>query len=99
MKKSLLTTFITVIFSFYGIAQKKTTFTQFEIDSVANVKKEVNEKSARFIKRRLNALISRSVREKCNQLGVKYPPRFVLFRAFKLEKEFEIWMANKREDC
>ncbi len=72
-------------------------FTVFEIDSVPDIKGK-NEKSASFIKSRLEKLIGRSMKEKCEEIGIKYPPNFVLYRAFKHEKEFEIWAGNNRTD-
>lgn len=76
----------------------KTKFTSFKIDTIADIKKNVNEQSASFIKQRLEKLIGNSYKKRCKEINVNYPPNYVLFRVFKLEKEYEIWVANKRSD-
>ena len=73
-------------------------FTSFEIDSVPDIKAGTNERSAAFIEKRLKELIGKSYQERCEEIGVVYPPNYVLFRTFKLEEEFEIWVADKRSD-
>lgn len=73
-------------------------FTSFEADTIPDIKKGVNERSSAFIKSRLKQLIGRSYEERCKEIHVKYPPKFVLFRAFKHEMEYEIWVADKRSD-
>ena len=73
-------------------------FTSFKIDKIADIKKNVNERSASFIKQRLEKLIGNSYKKRCEEIKVHYPPNYVLFRVFKLEKEYEIWVANKRSD-
>jgi murein L,D-transpeptidase YafK len=70
----------------------------FVIDSVADISEGSSERSAAFIKNRLEELIGRSYKERCELIGVNYPPRYVLFRAFKYEKMYEIWVADTRSD-
>ncbi len=70
----------------------------YKIDTVSDIKKGVNEKSSVFIKKRLEKLVGASLKEICNKKNIKYPPKFILFRTFKMEEEFEIWGANKRSD-
>lgn len=72
-------------------------YSSFKIDSVADYTGS-DEKTPLFIKTRLQKLIGNSFKEKCIELGVSYPPQFVEYRFFKLEKEFEIWIADKRTD-
>jgi murein L,D-transpeptidase YafK len=73
-------------------------YTVFKINEIPDIPKGSNEKSPEFIKKRLELLIGDSYKEKCNDLNVSYPPKFVLFRVFKLEKAFEIWISNSRSD-
>ena len=73
-------------------------FSDFEIDSVSDIKNGINEKSSGFIKNRLEQLIGKSYRKKCSEIGISYPPKYVLFRLFKEEKEFEIWVSEKQTD-
>ncbi len=73
-------------------------FTVFKIDTVPNIKKGTNEKSSYFIKQRLEQLIGKSYKNICSENGIIYPPKYILFRLFKEEKEFEIWAAHKRSD-
>ena len=68
------------------------------IDTVAEIKKGTDEKSAAFIKKRLEALVGNFLKTKCLESKVSYPPKFVLFRFFKQEKEFEVWAGNSRSD-
>jgi len=77
---------------------KGSKFTTFEIDTLADIKKETNEKSSAFIKQRLEQLIGKSFQKRCEEAGISYPPKYVMFRLFKEEKEFEIWGAEKRSD-
>lgn len=70
----------------------------FNIDTVSDIKKGAKERSAVFIKARLQKLVGRSLKEICDREGLNYPPKFILFRSFKMEKQFEIWGANKRTD-
>ena len=70
----------------------------FVIDSVPDIKEGVGERGPTFIKNRLKELIGRSYKIRCEEIGVTYPPKYVLFRAFKYEKEYEIWVADKRSD-
>ncbi len=72
-------------------------FTVFKIDSVADYTGS-DERTPSYIKKRLAKLIGESVKEKCIEIGVNYPPKFVMYRFFKLEGEFEIWVANRRSD-
>ncbi len=81
-----------------NILKKNTKFTSFKIDSISDIKKNTNERSATFIKQRLIKLIGNSYKKRCKEINVNYPPNYVLFRTFKLEKEFEIWVSNKRSD-
>jgi len=71
---------------------------RFYIDTVPNIKQGAKERSAAFIKARLQKLVGRSLKEICIKEGLNYPPKFVLFRTFKMEKQFEVWGANKRTD-
>ncbi len=97
MKKYTLLFIIILFFmSCRNIAQPMSI--PFKIDTVSDIKKGVNEKSSRFIKNRLEQLIGKSAKEKCQKQQITYPPKFVVFRAFKLEMELEIWAANKRKD-
>jgi len=68
------------------------------IDSVSDIKKGAKERSASFIKSRLQKLVGNSLKEICEKEGINYPPKFILFRTFKKEAEFEVWGANKRTD-
>lgn len=70
----------------------------YKIDSVPDIKKGAKERSASFIKSRLQKLVGNSLKGICDKEGINYPPKFILFRTFKMEKEFEIWGANKRND-
>ncbi|RLD66891.1 MAG: hypothetical protein DRI95_05820, partial [Bacteroidetes bacterium] len=70
----------------------------FNIDTVSDIKKGDKERSASFIKSRLQKLVGNSLKEICEKEGIYYPPKFIIFRTFKMEKEFEIWGANKRSD-
>jgi murein L,D-transpeptidase YafK len=73
-------------------------FDQVRIDTVANIAKGTNELTSAFIKKRLQALIANYLKEKCAENGINYPPKFVLFRCFKYEKEFEVWAGNSNKD-
>jgi len=73
-------------------------FRSFEIDTIPDINKNAKERSSTFIKQRLEKLIGRSYKKRCEDINVSYPPSYVLFRTFKLEKEYEIWIANKRSD-
>jgi len=72
-------------------------YTVFKIEEVPDITQK-NVTSAEFIKKRLEQLIGKSMKQKCDSLEVNYPPQFVLFRMFKLEKEFEIWIGNSRQE-
>ena len=61
-------------------------FSSFRIDSVSNIKKGINERSSTFIKNRLESLIGEAYKERCEAINVIYPPKYVLFRAFKYER-------------
>lgn len=50
------------------------------------------------ILRRVESLIGDEAGEWCREAGLDYPPKVVLFRAFKKELELEIWAANKPRD-
>jgi murein L,D-transpeptidase YafK len=73
-------------------------YSSFVINEIEDIKPGTNERSPEFIKNRLELLIGDSYRKKCDTIGVVYPPQYVLFRAFKHEKEFEIWVGNDRKD-
>ena len=68
------------------------------IDSIADIPRNTNERTASFIKKRLEALIGSSLRELTENKGITYPPAYILFRSFKKERELEIWAANKQND-
>lgn len=70
----------------------------YKINTVPDIKKGTNERNAAFIKTRLHALVGGSLKETCTKEGLDFTPKFILFRAFKMEKAFEIWGANKRTD-
>ncbi len=70
----------------------------FKIESIPDIKENEKERSATFIKNRLEKLVGKSLKEICIKEGISYPPKFILFRTFKLEQEFEIWGANKRAE-
>ncbi len=72
-------------------------YTVFEIDTIPDITQKLVT-SPTFIKKRLEKLIGKSMKAKCDSIGVKYPPKFVLFRSFKLEKEFEIWVGDTQKD-
>jgi len=80
------------------IAEGSSILNPFVIDSVQDIKDGSGERTASFIKSRLEELIGRSYKIRCQEIGVNYPPQYVLFRAFKYEKEYEIWVADKRSD-
>ena len=80
------------------IAKQIITNNTFIIDTIPNIKPGTNERSSVFIKKRLQSLVGKSLMEICENEGLIYPPKFILFRTFKLEEEFEIWGANKRTD-
>jgi murein L,D-transpeptidase YafK len=73
-------------------------YTHFTVDLIKDIPENINEKSSSFIDNRLKELIGNAYKSLCEETGVNYPPNYVLFRAFKLEKEFEIWVADKRTD-
>jgi len=68
------------------------------IDKVPDIPKGTNEKSPAFIKKRLEALVGNFLKKKCLENSLNYPPKFILFRFFKYEKEFEVWAGNSRND-
>jgi murein L,D-transpeptidase YafK len=69
-----------------------------KIDSIPDIKKGTDERSPAFIKKRLEALVGNFLKVKCIENSIIYPPKFVLFRCFKLEKEFEVWAGNSVKD-
>ncbi len=81
-----------------GKSMNQETYTEFTIDTIAEIKKTEAEKSPAFIKKRLEQLIGKSFRNRCAEIGLQYPPKFVLFRFFKLESQFEIWAGNAPND-
>jgi len=114
MKTSILLLAITIAISCSSVSQNKKTrsdtiiqkdtlkkivkFTSFKIDSISDIKKNTNERSSNFIKQRLIKLIGNSYKKRCKDIGIAYPHNYVLFRTFKFEKEYEIWVANSRSD-
>ncbi|MBI4646553.1 MAG: hypothetical protein HY738_08160 [Bacteroidia bacterium] len=62
--------------------------------NAVSAKNTGNQKSPEFIKNRIEALIGTSVKKWTEAAGVIYPLSCVLFRAFKQEKEFEIWVDD-----
>jgi len=83
-----------------NVAPKKyeeTEFTVFEIDTVPDITAK-NRRSAKFINKRLELLIGKSMKARCDSIGLTYPPKFVLHRAFKHEGEYEIWAGSSRSD-
>jgi len=78
--------------------KKAKNLSTYRIDTIADIKKGTKERSSVFIKKRLEKLVGASLKEICIKKGITYPPKFILFRAFKMEEEFEIWAANKRSD-
>jgi murein L,D-transpeptidase YafK len=69
-----------------------------KIDTIPDIKQGTDERSPAFIKKRLEALVGNFLKGKCTENGITYPPKFVLFRFFKYEKEFEVWAGNSRND-
>jgi len=69
-----------------------------KIDKIKDIAKGTNERSASFIKSRLKALVGNFLQEKRIQNGLNNPPKFILFRFFKHEEEFEVWAGNSRSD-
>lgn len=79
-------------------AKEADIFNSFFIDSISDIKTGTKERSSTFIKNRLESLTGNSYKARCEKINVSYPPKYVLFRAFKHEREFEIWIAGKRSD-
>lgn len=73
-------------------------FDLVKTDIVPDIPKGTNEKTATFIKNRLEALVGNFLKQKCTENQLKYPPKFILFRFFKYEKEFEVWAGNSKTD-
>jgi hypothetical protein len=73
-------------------------FTNFEIETIPDIEKTDNKNSPEFIKKRIEQLIGKSFQKHCEEIGLTFPPKFILFRFFKLESEFEIWAGNSPED-
>lgn len=72
-------------------------FTEFQIDSIKDITSE-NERKVSFIKDRLEKLVGNSLKKLCKENSIGYPPKFVLYRAFKNDREFEIWAGNSNKD-
>jgi len=68
------------------------------LDSIPPVGKNINERNQQYIDNRIHKLIGKSMRKWMEAKGMSYPPQYVLFRVFKLEKEFEIWVGNSDKD-
>jgi len=77
---------------------QETEFDIVKIDLVPDIEKGIDERSSSFIKNRLQALVGNFVKIKCEKNGLKDPPKFILYRFFKLEREFEVWAGNSRND-
>jgi len=77
--------------------KNSTKFTPFKIDKVADIRSK-DVRSEKFITKRLELLVGKSMKRRCESLGVKYPPQYVLHRAFKYEEEYEIWVGNSGSD-
>ncbi len=73
----------------------ETEFTPFEIADIPAIT-EKNKRSPKFIRKRLELLVGTSMKMRCEAIGISYPPKFVLHRAFKYEGEYEIWVGNSR---
>ncbi len=69
-----------------------------KIDVVPDIAKGIDERSPVFIKKRLQALVGSYLKTKCEENSLQYPPKFILFRFFKLEREFEVWAGNSNKD-
>jgi hypothetical protein len=52
-------------------------------------------RKAKEIMDRINEIAGDSLASWCADVGLQYPPEGVLFRAFKRQREFEIWAKNK----
>jgi len=57
-----------------------------------------NEKTATYIDKRIEDLIGSSMESWCEEQNVTYPPKFVLFRVFKYDEEYEVWAGNSNKD-
>ena len=79
-------------------AKEPEVLSHFIVDSIPDIKTGTKERSSTFIKNRIESLIGNFYKTECEKINVNYPPKFVLFRAFKHEEEYEIWVSNKRSD-
>lgn len=62
-----------------------------------NSDNNANEKKSAYIANTIEKLIGNTMKKWCENAKITYPPACVLFRAFKLEKEYEIWGGNNSE--
>lgn|GEM_PF-1089208 len=69
-----------------------------QIDSVSSIGDDIDQTSPKFIKKRIEEMYGNSMRYWTEKAGLQYPPKQVLFRTFKKEKEFEIWGSNSAKD-
>lgn len=69
-----------------------------KINKVKDILKGTDEKSSTFIKNRLELLVGDFLKKKCSENDLSYPPKFILFRFFKHEEEFEVWAGASRSD-
>ncbi|MBI4645105.1 MAG: hypothetical protein HY738_00565 [Bacteroidia bacterium] len=67
------------------------------LDSIF-IKPSGNETSALYINKAIEQLLGSTLRGWVNEQGISYPPQYILFRAFKLEREFEIWGSDSSND-
>jgi murein L,D-transpeptidase YafK len=79
------------------IAQKDS-FDKVKVEKISDISKGVNERTVTFIKQRLQMLVGNFLQETCVEKGIHYPPRFIMFRFFKHEGEFEVWAGNSQTD-
>jgi|AntAceMinimDraft_17_1070374.scaffolds.fasta_scaffold04841_2 murein L,D-transpeptidase YafK len=60
--------------------------------------KKVNETSPQYIRQRIEQLTGNTLKRWTEEKKMIYPPQYVLFRVFKLEKELEIWAGNNSKE-
>ena len=69
-----------------------------KIDTVSDIAKGIDERSPAFIKDRLQKLVGNYLKTKCVENSIQYPPKFILYRFFKQDREFEVWAGNSQND-
>jgi len=79
-------------------AKQKPEFDMVKIDDLPDIAKGIDERSPSFIKKRLQALVGDYLKTKCEENSLQYPPKFILYRFFKQEREFEVWAGNSKND-